>query len=189
MNRRERRAAGRGSQTKPARAGADTPAALHAAGLRHREAGRNLDAQICCQQALAIDPDHADTLHLMGLLSLDAKQHDHALEWITRAVKRDSKPEYLSSLGTALHRQGHYQNALVAFDQAIQLNLADAELWKCRGNVLIDLKRPADAVLSFQQTLKLNPGDWDATYRCGFLLHELGRLADALVYFDLRDRL
>ena len=83
MNRRERRAAGLGPATKATRAGGNTPAALHQAGLSHRQAGRNLDAQMCCQQALAIDPDHADTLHLMGLLSLDAKQYDHALEWIT----------------------------------------------------------------------------------------------------------
>jgi tetratricopeptide (TPR) repeat protein len=189
MNRRERRAAGLGSQTKLTRAGTSTPAALHQAGLDHRQAGRNLDAQICCQQALAIDPDHADTLHLMGLLSLDAKQYDHALEWITRAVGQNAKPEYLSSLGTTLQQQGRLEEALNAFDKTAQLAPDDAESWKNRGNVLIDLKRPADAVVSFEQTLKLNPRHWDAAYRCGFLLNELGRHAEAIVYFDLVDRL
>ena len=189
MNRRERRAAGLGPPTKATRVGGNTPPALHQAGLSHRQAGRTLDAQMCCQQALAIDPDHADTLHLMGLLSLDAKNYDHALEWITRAVGRKPKPEYLSSLGAALQQQGRHEEALNAFDRAVQLAPDDAEAWKNRGNLLIELKRPADAVPSFQQTLKLNPRHWDAAYRCGFLLSELGRPAEAIVYFDLADRL
>src|SRR5580698_9416786 len=156
---------------------------------RDRQAGRTLDAQMCGQQALAIDPDHADTLHLMGLLALDAKHYDHALEWITRAVGRKPKPEYLSSLGITLQQQGRHEEALNAFDRAVQFAPDDAEAWKNRGNLLIDLKRPADAVPSFQQTLKLNPRHWDAAYRCGFLLSELGRPAEAIIYFDLADRL
>ena len=111
MNRRERRAAGAKGPPKSRRAATLTPAELYQAGLEHRRAGRSLDAQVCCQQALAIDPAHAGTLHLMALLSLDVKQYDHALEWITRAI---------------------------------ELAPADAEACKDRGNVLIELKRPAD---------------------------------------------
>src|SRR5215470_13341901 len=69
------------SDITPNSSGAKTPAELHEAGLAHMQAGRPLDAQGCCQQALAIDPHHADSLHLLGLLSLHAKQYDHAVEW------------------------------------------------------------------------------------------------------------
>src|SRR5450631_3480465 len=100
MNRRERRAAARNPHTVSN--GAGSPAAHHEAGLRYLQSGRPLDAQRCCQQALAADPDHADSLHLMGLLSLHAKQYDHALEWIARAIGQDPKPEYLASRGAVL---------------------------------------------------------------------------------------
>ncbi|MDE2468314.1 MAG: hypothetical protein KGL35_06125, partial [Bradyrhizobium sp.] len=84
MNRRERRAAAGGpSRTHPDSAGA---AALCEAGQGHMRAERYLDAQICCQQALTIDPGHAEALHLMGLLALHATQYDHAVEWISRAI-------------------------------------------------------------------------------------------------------
>jgi Tfp pilus assembly protein PilF len=88
MNRRERRAAGQKSkETSKATVGsAGSPATLSQAGMQHLQAGRQLDAQLCCQQALAIDPNHADTLHLMGLLSLQAEQSDLAVEWIAHAV-------------------------------------------------------------------------------------------------------
>src|ERR1700761_9589210 len=82
-----------------------SPAALCEAGLAHMRAGRALDAQNCCRQALAIAPDPAESLHLMGLLLLGANQHDHAMEWISRAIRRDPKPVYLTSLGNALLAQ------------------------------------------------------------------------------------
>ena len=81
MDRREGRAA---APTTPASPGI-TPAELSAAGLAatglgHLRAERYLEAQVCCQQALALDPGHADSLHLMGLLSIQSQQYDHAIE-------------------------------------------------------------------------------------------------------------
>lgn len=189
MSRRERRAAGQKSQANPASAGADTAAALYQAGLRHRQAGKPLDAQLCAQDALAIDPNHADTLHLLGRLAFDAGQFDHALEWLTRAIRRDPRPEYLASLGNTLQRQGRHEDALKAFDKAVQLAPGDAELWKDLGGGLAELRRIDEALLSFQHALKLKPDHWDAAYRCGFLLREMGRPQEALPYLDLVDHL
>jgi tetratricopeptide (TPR) repeat protein len=179
----ESRAAGQ--QISPTGSDAGTPAALYQAGLGHLRAGRILDAQLCCQQALALDSAHADTLHLMGLLCLAAKQHDHALQWISRAIQQDPKPEYLTSLGTALRQQGRYEEALKAFDKAVQLKPEAAELWNNLGDALVDLGRPADALLGFQHALKLAPGFWHAAYQSGYLLHEERRFAEALPHLTL----
>ena len=87
MNRRERRA--RKSKTE---ASMLTPAAQCEAGHRHLQAGQSLEAQLCCQRLLATDPNHACALHLMGLIALQNKQFDHALEWIARAIA-DAHPK------------------------------------------------------------------------------------------------
>jgi tetratricopeptide (TPR) repeat protein len=189
MNRRERRVAARKSQKASSSPGASTPAALHEAGLRHLRAGEYLDAQLCCQQALAVDSGHADTLHLMGLLAAHAGQHDHAVEWFARALRQDTQSQYLASLGTALQAQGRFEQALTAFDKAVQLGPDDTGLWINLGNVLADLERPAEALLAFQHVLKLDPRHWDAAYRCGFLLHRLGRSEEAVSSYDLADGL
>ena len=189
MSRRERRAAGQKSKGHPAGAGAEAPAALCQAGRGHRQAGKPLDAQLCAQQALAIDPHHADSMHLLGQLSFDAKQYDHALEWITRAIRQDPKPEYLASLGNTLQRQGRHEDALKTFDKAVQLAPGDADLWRDLGAGLAELQRIDEALLSFQHALKLKPDHWDAAYRCGFLLRKMNRPEEALPYFDLVDRL
>jgi tetratricopeptide (TPR) repeat protein len=185
MNRRERRAAGRKSVNSSQSSPAATPDALHEAGLDHMRAGRTLDAQICCQQALAINPDHADTLHLMGLLSAYAQDHDHAVEWISRAIRQDPKPEYLSSLGATLQQQGRLEEALQVFDKVVQLRPDDDEGWINLGKILRDLNRPAEALLSFQHVLTLSPHHWDAAFQSGSILHKEGRFEEAVKHFDL----
>jgi tetratricopeptide (TPR) repeat protein len=189
MNRRERRAAAKGSSTAPSTATAHTPAALYEAGFQHYRAGRHLDAHICCQHALALDAEHAGTFHLMGLLSLHAKQYDHALEWISRAIRREPRTEYLTSLGTSLLHQGRRDEALKTFDKAVQLDPNDADLWRNLGKILADMQRPADAILSYQQALKLNPRHWDAARQCGHLLNRLERFEEAFIHFSLCDEL
>ncbi len=157
-----------------------TPADYYEAGLEHMLAGRFLDAQQCCQQALTIDTSHADTLHLKGLLAFQAEQYDQAVEWMARAIRSDPKPDYLLNLGTTLTRQGRHDEALKTFDKAIQLQPENPELWTKLGGALAELKRPADALLGFQQALKLSPRHWEATYQSGILLHELERYEEAL---------
>jgi len=147
-------------------------------------AGRYLDAQLCCQQALSADSNHADSLHLMGLLSLHAKQYDAAMDWLGRAIRQDPKPEYLSSLGTAMQQQGRLEEALRAFDMAVQIKPHDPELWVNLGNALIVMKRPADAVLTYQHALELDPRNWNAAYRSGVMFYESGALEQALLWFN-----
>ncbi len=96
MNRHERRAAAKTSQktsqTTSVASGPARAAALYQSGMAHLRAERYLDAQLHCQQALAADSDHADALHLMGLLSLHVQEFDLAAEWIARAIRRDPQP-------------------------------------------------------------------------------------------------
>jgi tetratricopeptide (TPR) repeat protein len=189
MNRRERRAAGEKPGGISSGPDAGTAAALCEAGLRHLRAGQYLDAQLCCRQALEADSDHADSLHLMGLLSFHAAQHDLAVEWFARAVRQDAKPQYLASLGSTLQSQGRFEEALQVFDKAVQLKPDAAALWKFLGNVLIKLDRRDQAVLSLQHVLRLDSRDRDAAYNCGALLLQSGRWDEALVCFNLCDQL
>src|SRR5579859_1226319 len=129
MNRRERRATAQESKETSGSSGVSTAAELYQAGLRQMQAGRPLDAQFCCQQALAVDPHHVEALHLMGLLSLQAEQYDHAIEWIARANQEDVKTDYLYGLGIALEQQGLHQEAFKALDRAVQLRPEDVEVW------------------------------------------------------------
>lgn len=180
MNRRERRAATGRSQTAQE---------LHQTAVTHVGAGRLLDAQLCCQQALALDQNHAGSQHLMGVIALRGGQSDRALEWITRSIRLDPKPEYLSSLGKVLLRQGRFDEALKAFDKAIQLEPNNPDRWEELGEVLLSLKRLSESLLSFQHALELSPNHWGAAHGSALSLYSLGRFDDALKQVEHCDRL
>jgi tetratricopeptide (TPR) repeat protein len=187
MNNRDRQAAA--GQSPSTSGEADPAAALCAAGCRHFEAGRALDAQLCCQQALAIDPQHADTMHLLGLLSAQAAQYDLALEWLSRAIRQHAKPQYLSSLGRLLYHQGRHEDALKAFDKAVQLDPAAAQSWRDLAGLLIELKRFDQALLALGQLQMRVPDDWDAAMKRASVLLRLGRTEQAISCLDECDRL
>ena len=189
MNRREREAAAKASKTAPGAATSDMLGALYQTGFQHFCSGQHLDAQRCCQQVLAIDAAHADTLHLMGLLSFHARQYDHSVQWLLRAIAQEPKPEFLGSLGTTLQQQGRHEEALKVLDKALQLKSDDAELWRQLGDILVQLTRFDEALLSFQHTLKLNPRHPDALYKTGALLNQFGRYAEAIAQLNLSDEL
>ncbi len=189
MNRHERRAAARQAKAGKNTAPGSAIAALYDAARSHMRAGRYLDAQTCCQQALAIDGNHADTLHLMGLLCLHTRQHDHAVAWLSRAIALEPKTLYLTTLGTVLLQQGRGEEALAAFDRAIELKPDDAELWSNRGLCLNHLKRPADAITSFQHALMLDPRHGEAATEAARLLYQANRFEEALLHFNLCDEL
>jgi tetratricopeptide (TPR) repeat protein len=161
------------------------PEALCADGYRLRAAGRPLDAAQCCQQALSVDPNRADAMHLMGLLSFDGGQYDHALEWLSRAIRQAPKAEYLKHLGAVLQHVKRHDEALKAFDRAVQLQPDSAELWCCLGGALLQLGRDDDALLSYQHALKLHPDNFDAATKSGVLLHRRERWEEALAHFNI----
>ncbi len=185
MNPREGDAAAQSTGIDPHSRAQSTPGELVAIGLRQLQAGQLLEAQLSCRQALEIDASHADSLHLMGLVSLHARQFDHAVEWLTRAIRQDGRAEYLATLGLTLKQAGRLEEAFAAFDKAVQLQPDDAERWKALGSVLAALNRPNDALLAYQHVMKLNPQHWEGANLVGNLLYQMQRFEQALAHFNL----
>ena len=164
-------------------------AELYQAAVEHFRAGRRLDAERCCRQALGCHSDHADALHLLGILALHAGQYDHAVDFISRAIRREARHDYLRSLGTTLLKQGRHADALQVFDKSVQITPDSAEAWRDLGNALIAVGRRADAILCFCEALKRDASDWDAANKAALLLFEARQLEQALVHFTRCDSL
>jgi tetratricopeptide (TPR) repeat protein len=93
------------------------------------------------------------------------------------------------SVGLALHREGRLEDAIKAFNRAVELNADSAEAWKTLAQVLADLDRHQDSARSFQRVLELDPGDADAAHQAGFQLFKSGKAEAALAFFDWSNRL
>jgi tetratricopeptide (TPR) repeat protein len=189
MNRRQRRSAAQKGILGATVQVDGSIAAVRDTVLSELRAGRVLEAQSSIRRALEAKPDDPELLHLMASVCLDAGAFDHAVEWASRAIRKDPQPSYLATLGVALERAGRLEDASKVLDKAVQLKPDDAALWTRLGLVLRELKQLSEAVLCFQHALKLDPDHWEAASEGAVLLQQLGRLEEALACLDLCDRL
>ena len=157
---------------------------LHDTAIQHIHARRFLDAHSGLQQAVALDPTNAETMNLMAVMHTEAAEFDHAIEWASRAISKDPKPQYLTTLGAALRRSGRLEEAIKVFDKAVGLKPHDATLWFQMGDALLAADRAQEALLCFQHAFSLDPRHGDAAYSAGHLLHRLGQFEEALRFLD-----
>jgi Flp pilus assembly protein TadD len=186
MNRHERRAAGKNAKSESA---APDAAELGAAVIAAMRAGNILSAQALCRRALEERPEDPERLILMALICFNAGQFDHAIEWATRAIRLDPRPDYLTTLGTALLNAGRPGDAVNVFDKAVRLRPDDAGLWSDLGDALVVVGRASEAALCFKRTLDLDPNRANAAFKAGGILREIGRFDEALAFFDTSMRL
>ena len=76
--------------------------------------------------------------------------------------------------GFALIRQSKYDEAIKAFDKAIELNPQYADAWSNKGVALYDQGKFDEAIKAFDEAIKLNPQDPIARYAKGLVLQKLG---------------
>jgi tetratricopeptide (TPR) repeat protein len=123
-------------------------------------------------------------MHLMSVACNELKQFDHAVEWASRAIRKDAKPAFLVTLAIALRNLGRHEDAVKVFDTAVQLKPDDAQLWFQLGSSLLEAGRSSDALLCFQHAVVLNPRHRDAAYGAGYVLAGLEQFEEALVHFN-----
>ncbi len=142
-------------------------------------------AQALYQQILAVQPQHAQALHLLGVAAGQVGRFREAVDLIGRAVELDSRngPAH-SNLGNALRELGQYPQALSAHDQAIALDPGMAQAHNGRGVALHRLKRHDEALESLEQAIALVPGYVEARVNRGLIFLAMSRDEDALASFD-----
>ena len=103
MNRKERRAATKRSQTGGGSPGSAQTAQLFAEAVRHHQLGRGFDAEALCRAVLARDAGHAGSLHLLGVIAMQRGLFDEAVAHLRKAA--EARPDIAighHSLGKAL---------------------------------------------------------------------------------------
>jgi tetratricopeptide (TPR) repeat protein len=183
MNRKQRRAA----EADARRPGAHSPAAAvrFAAGLAHHQAGRLAQAETCYRETLAAQPDHADALHLLGVIASRVGHHDVAVELIGRAIAQGGgHAVYHANLGLALAGLRRFEEALASYQRALALRADFAEALCYRGDALRELGRLDEALASYDLALAARPEFAEALSDRGNVLKALRRHDDALTSYD-----
>lgn len=150
-------------------------------GLRYHEAGNLARAEQMYRQVLTRNPDNADALHLLGVISLQTGHGGTAVDFIRRAIRlNDRIPIYHNNLGLALLRDGKHDEAMACFRRALDLDnrFTDAEI--SLGKLLHARNAGDEAETHYRHALSLNPESAEAHDNLGRLLAEKGHIEDAL---------
>ncbi len=134
------------------------PAAVEMIGWTYLNEGECDLAVRQFQTLMAEQPRSADGLVGMGFARLCDGDPVKALEYLRKAVKLDPYDEWAYiGLGAAYQAQERWDEADLAFAQALQVGLADAEPHRDLGSALFQQGGTEAAQAEFDLALRLNP--------------------------------
>ena len=149
------------------------------------QAGRLVEAEKNYLQILKVQPNHFDSLHLLGVIYHQRGNLAEAVRQIDVALRIDPKAASAhNNRGNALRELKRLDEALASYDRALALKPDYAEAFNNRGNALKELKRLDEALASYDKALALKPDYAEALNNRGVALGELKRPDDALASYD-----
>ncbi|MBF2093395.1 MAG: tetratricopeptide repeat protein [Synechococcales cyanobacterium K44_A2020_017] len=88
------------------------------------------------------------------------------------------------SIGSDLHQLREYEEAIAAYDQALDIKPDDHEVLNNKGIALRQLGRYEEAIAFYDQALAIKPDDHKALHNKGYALGNLGRYEEAIAFYD-----
>ena len=163
---------------------------LFAQALRHHQAGRLDEARVLYQQLLAIEPDHVDGLHLLGVLAAQVGAIEPAELLINRTlVLRPDYPEAHLNLGHLLRQQSRLDEAVAHYQRGLTLRPDLADAWVGLGLARYEQNRLDEAAHGYRQALALRPEDARIHKDYGWVLLKQGDLAAGFREYEWRWRI
>lgn len=89
-------------------------------------------------------------------------------------------PDAWISKGDSLERAGRLEEALAAYETALEIDPKKIVSWQCMGSVLEDLRRFEIALEAYDRVLELDPDDEFGLCRKGEMLQQLGQYEESL---------
>jgi len=152
--------------------------------VQHHQAGKLGEAESLYRHILAHDPQHADALHLLGVIALQSGQNRLAADLIGRAiVMRPKEPQYHNNLGNAWMSLGDLGAASASFRAALALRPPYAEAHYNLGLALQKQGLSAAAMAEYRTALGLKPDYPEAWLNLGILSMKLRQLEAAASAF------
>ena len=167
----------------------DAPIAFSAA-LAHHEAGRLDLAQALYGDILARDPDHAESLHLLGLITAQRGNPAAGAAMIRRAMRLapNCAPHY-NSLAIAFRLLGRDADAIAEYRAAAALRPASAEIRNNLATTLHSLGRHEEAIAEYRRAAECAPEMVEIWCNLASVLVECNRHEEAEACFRRAVRL
>jgi Tfp pilus assembly protein PilF len=152
-------------------------------GQQLHAARRLVEAEQIYRQVIAAAPRHADALHALGALALQAGRPAVAEGLIAQAIALRPAAEFQLSRAHALLALRRPEEAAEAVRLVLRGRPQSADAHQVLGHALSDSGHPSAALEAYRTALRLKPGLPDIRNNLGMVLRQAGRLAEAEVEF------
>ena len=164
--------------------GAADPGQMFAAALQNHRQRRMAEAEGLYRQVLAVDPNHVDALHMLGVLAYQAGRPEAAVDLIGRAIGLyGENASFHNNIGEALRYLGRLDEAGAHFTKATELDPSAAESHMNLGNVLKQQGRLEQAIERYRRALELKPDYAEAHLNLGVALMAQGKDGEAADHY------
>ncbi|HET9113775.1 MAG TPA: tetratricopeptide repeat-containing glycosyltransferase family protein [Burkholderiales bacterium] len=155
-----------------------------ALAIGHHQNGRWDEAESIYQHILALQPEHADALHLSGLIAYHRGDNASAVALIARAIRvRPAEASFHYNLGVLLQAEKQLDGAAACYRQALSLKPGYLDVFPNLGAILHEQGRLDEALACYRQALALKPDYAEAYCNMGFALQAQGETGEAIVCY------
>jgi len=149
--------------------------------VKHHQAGRLRQAEQLYRRILQADPNHVDTLHLLGVVASHHGDHKSAIDYIGRAIAMNpQKAAFHVNLGVAYVAVRSFEKAVASYERALQLKPGYAEVYYNLGIALKEQGKPHEAAASYLRAVQIRPDYAEAHNNLGNALKAQGKLDEAV---------
>jgi tetratricopeptide (TPR) repeat protein len=136
-------------------------------------------------QILDRSPNHAETLHHLGLAMLQGGRVKEAIPWIRKSIKVNPRQsDGYSNLGYCLNLIREHEEALRVCRRSIELNMNNDGAWTNLGNAQRELRLLREAQVSYETALELQPKNSRYTYNLANAFYDLKNFNKAKSLFQ-----
>ncbi len=155
-----------------------------AIAARHHQAGRLQAAEQIYRQILALEPNHADAWHLLGVIAHQVGKHEIAVEYIGRAIRLNgSATAFHYNLANTFKDQGKLDEAVACYRRALELKPDYPDAHNNLGAVLRDQGKLVEAIACYRRALELKPDYAEAYKNLGKPMKDQGKPGEAVACY------
>jgi protein O-GlcNAc transferase len=152
--------------------------------LRKHQAGHYGSAEKLYRRIIGLQPNHRDSLHLMGLIRFEEKKYKDAITLISKALGLGRDVSAMCfNLARAYEECGQLDEALAMFQRALVQTPGDADTIFGIGCIRLAQERYAEALDAFNKALDISPQHRNAFNNKGLALKGLGKSEEAITCY------
>jgi len=158
---------------------------IYTLALREYEKNNFAAAEKLYNKILKINPNHFETVFLLGTLLAQNRQFSEAKKLLEKAIQ--ISPEHLDSynnLGNVLVELSEFKQAINCYERAIEINSNYIDTHFNYGNILKKLGKYKKAISSYEKVIQINPNYNNVYNNLGIVFRKLGEYKKAINCYE-----